>query len=139
MGQLKRYNEQQARFDWAFCCSGTCCDVTCEQCGRTYFVTSPGHGDYLEGELDRLRARSQAEPEKFIEVPDFSNIASIVLGGKQVVIGCVCDPTKNYTDWIESHAEELTEYLKDYWAAKKKQATAEVKDATERIAALAVS
>jgi len=138
MGQLGTYTEQQARFDIAFRFLGSCCDIKCEACGRTYFVTSPGHGDYMAGELDALRAKAELEPEKYIEVDDFGSISFVELDGKQIVVGCLCDPTKRYSDWIESHARQLTDYLKDYWATQKKNLEAEAKDAAKRLEDLAV-
>lgn len=71
MASLGEYTEQQSRFYLSFSRGGTCCSDTCEACGRTYFITSQGHGDYNEGELESLREKAAAEPDKYIEVPDF--------------------------------------------------------------------
>ena len=130
------YTEQQARFDKAFCCGGSCCWVECEVCGRTYFVTSSGHGDYGEGELEALRQKADAEPDKFIEVPDFSYIAATTINDKHAVVGCHCDPTKPTTDWIESHAEQLTQYLKSYWREERQKAVAREREANLSLAKL---
>lgn len=127
------YSEQQARFDLAFGRGGTCCDVTCGECGRTYFVTGPGHGDYPSGVLDCLRQKAVVEPDKFIEVPDFSSMTSLILGGKTVVIGCVCDPTKRYSDWIEERADELIEYLRLLLESKRTAASAEQRHCVEQL------
>ena len=46
---LTDYTDQQARMDDAFSQGGTTCDTQCEECERTYFVTSLGYGDYDDG------------------------------------------------------------------------------------------
>ncbi len=136
---LTDYTDQQARFDTAFAAMATCCSIKCDNCGRTYFVTSPGHGDYEDGELGKLRSRAAKEPERFIEVPDYSSVSFVHWAGKQLVIGCVCDPTKPTSDWIERYAEELTEYLRAYWQAKQVKARALKRKADECEAILAMA
>lgn len=126
---LTDYTDQQSRFDRAFSCGGSSTCVTCEKCGRTYFVTSQGHGDYDEGELAELRRKADAEPDKYIEVPDYSYVGSADLFGKHVVIGCLCDPTMRVTTWIEDNADELTTYLRLYWEAVKSKAKRQSEDA----------
>jgi hypothetical protein len=129
---LSAYTAQQSRFDQAFSVSSTCSSTTCANCGRTYFVTSPGHGGYEEGELDELRAKAEAEPNKYVEVPDFGSVAT----WQGLVVGCICDPTKRYSDWIEDNAEALVAYLKLYWQAKANLAANELRTAEEMLATL---
>ena len=72
-----------------------------------------------------------------IEVPDYSYVTMAHVEGKQVVIGCSCDSIDRITSWIEGHAEELTEYLKLYWAAARKQKQHEADAAASALKALA--
>lgn len=129
---LGDYTEQQSRFDHAFSSIATCCQITCEACSRTYFVTSPGHGDYDPGELERLHKLAEENPEEYIEVPDYSSVSSAEVGGKTVVIGCLCDPTKTISEFIESNARQLTEYLRLYWDANAEAAREALKEAEEK-------
>ncbi|MHC4868009.1 MAG: hypothetical protein ACYTEX_28390 [Planctomycetota bacterium] len=122
---LQAYTAQQSRFDKAFCGDGWCCSAVCEACGRTYFVTSIGHGE-----------KADQEPDRYIEVPDFSYVTTVWVNRKQLVIGCVCDPTKAWSQWIENHAEALTEYLRLYWQDRQKQAKHDTEMAESALAAL---
>ena len=119
---LDAFTDQQARFDRAFCHGGTSCSTTCEACGRTYFVTSPGHGDYEPGEIERYRKLAEEQPDKYIEVADFCSVSDMDFEGRRIVIGCLCDPTKKYSEWIEKYASELTEYLRLFWSDRLKKA-----------------
>ncbi len=133
---LSVYTEQESRFDTAFSGGATCCSIDCEGCGRTYFVTSDGHGDYDDGELEELYAKAKEQPQKYIEVPDFDSVAMVHLEGKQLIIGCECGAVRKYADWIESHAQPLTKYLKLYWLAKKNKADTVSTQTTEYLASL---
>lgn len=133
---LTEYTPQQSRFDRAFTVLASSCSILCQACGRTYFVTSPGHGDYENRELEDLQRSAAETPDRVIEVPDFGSVSFVRLDGKQMVIGCKCDPTNPYAEWIESHAEELTEYLRLYWADKRHQAQLETETADRALHAL---
>ncbi len=130
---LSDYTPQQSRFDSAFSGMATCCSILCDACGRVYFVTGTGAGDYEEDELESLLQRAEESPDKVIEVPDYSSVAFAIVDDKQIVIGCICDPTKRWSEWIESHADELTAYLGLYWKAKKEEASHLTKTADEAI------
>ena len=136
---LTDYTDQQARFDAAFVVTSTCCSITCDNCGRTYFVTSPGHGDYEDGELDELRSLAEQKPGRFIEVSDYGSVSFVRWDKKQLVVGCVCDPTKRASELIECYAKELTTYLRAYWQAKRVKAEALERKAAECEAILAVT
>lgn len=137
--ELEQYTDQQARYALAFTSHGTSCSVTCEACNRTYFVTSPGHGDYEDGELEGLRARAESALDRYIEVPDFDSVSFTWIGGKQVVVGCLCDPTKRHSEWIEAHAEQVTAYLVDYWTDKKAKAEHDAMMAERQLQSLSIA
>jgi len=136
VSQLEKYTDQESRIHHSFSFGGTLCSVCCEACNRIYFVTSEGHGDYEEGELESLLESSKKDPDKYIEVPDFDSVSTITrpFDNKNVVIGCICGPTDNLSIFIESYAKELTIYLKEYWksircnAAIKEQEAAKALD-----------
>ena len=135
---LDTYTDQQSRMDTAFSHGASCCDVYCEACGRCYFVTSAGHGDYEPGELDRLRELAEEDPDHYVEVPDFSSVATMTrpTDGKHVVIGCVCDPTETLAEFIEKNSVELTVYLREYWKATRTEAARQVRAAADALAEL---
>lgn len=138
MTRLEQYTDQQSRMARAFSYGGTCCQVTCEACERTYFVTSDGHGDYSEGELEHLRKLSSVNTGRYIEVDDFGSVSTMIhpCTGKSVVVGCLCDPTKNLSDFIERNAEELKGYLTLYFSDVRKAAAALVEESAKALADL---
>ena len=71
MTHLNQFTDQQSRIDRAFSIVASSCTAYCEACGRTFFVTSQGHGDYDEGELERLHNLAEEQPDKYIEVSAF--------------------------------------------------------------------
>lgn len=133
---LTDYTEQQKRFSIAFTGGGTCCSTMCEACNRVYFVTSPGHGDYEDGELDALRTKAKKAPDLYIEVPDYSSVDIAYVDGKQVVIGCLCDPTAKVSEFIESNCEQITEYLRLLWQDRLEHAEKESVKANNKLVVL---
>jgi hypothetical protein len=137
---LKDYTDQQSRVATAFSFGGSLCTAHCEACGRTYFVTSDGHGDYEEGELEELYEKAKKQPHKYIEVPDYSSVATMYMPGpskrKEVVVGCECDPTKPLSDFIEEYASQLTCYLQEYWKENRSEAVRRKTEADQAIRVL---
>lgn len=131
--RLEMYNDQQSRFSKAFCHGGTLCSTLCENCGRTYFVTSVGHGDYSEGELEELQELAAKHPNRYIEVPDFGSVDTVLMNGKSVVIGCECDPSAAWSKFIEEYSREITEYLKYLWGDKLKDGQSSVIEAEQAL------
>ena len=138
MTRLQQYTDQQSRMARSFSRGGGCCQVTCEACERTYFVTSAGHGDYSEGELEGLLLRAHENPDEYIEVDDFGSVSTMIHPGtgKSVVVGCLCDPTKNLSEFIERHAEELKDYLTLYFRDIHTAASAMVEESAKALASL---
>jgi len=136
--RLEQYTDQQNRIARSFSHGGSCCSAWCEPCGRTYFVTSDGHGDYSDGELEQLRSNAESDPNRYIEVPDFASIDTMIhpVTGKQLVVGCVCDPTESLSLFIEHNADELTAYLREYWKDQRTAVALEEKRTADRLKAL---
>lgn len=107
---LDQYTDSQSQFAKAFHVSSCCCATYCE-CGRIYFVTSSGHGDYNTGELDGLMERAAKDPDKYIEVPDFSYVDSYMDDQGSHVIGCPCGYVDRIITWMEAHHRELAKYV----------------------------
>lgn len=104
-------DDRRARFKSAFVNSGGLCDVECE-CGRIHFVSGRGHGDYNEGELDRLKRAAKIEPKKYIEHDLGESIDIAWLHGRQYVADCDCDYAGRIACFLEDHAEPIAKYLK---------------------------
>ncbi len=119
------YTDQQSRFAKSFARSGTICSVECA-CGRVHFLSSSGHGDYEEGELAKLQQRAADDPEHFIEDTQFSSIDFCHIDGSQYVVACPCGKADIVAKWIESHADELADYLVLYFKDKADKHRAEL-------------
>lgn len=81
--------------DWPVCRSG-----------------GPSHGDYEEGELDRLLAKQSKEPEKYIGDAQSDSIGWGLIDGKQAVFACPCGKLRRYEDWIWNHRAIIYLYLR---------------------------
>jgi hypothetical protein len=132
----EEYTPEQARFARAFSRGATLCSAECQACRRIHFVSCRGHGDYEPGELEALKLRREKEPDKYVEWDTFDSIGLVNIEGKQLVVGCPCDPTKRLTTWIEHWADELTDYLRYYYEDQRKMAQAAVENGDRRLADL---
>jgi hypothetical protein len=118
---MSLYTDQQSRLVSAFCHRSTLCVCDCS-CGRVYFVSAQGHGDYEEGELAELQKKAREQPNRYIEEAIYDSVDLVEIDGKSVVPHCVCGVADKYARWIEDHAEGLAQYLTRYFQEKKKQA-----------------
>jgi hypothetical protein len=91
--------------------TGTCCATECEFCGRTHFVSSHGHGDYEEGELEKLKEQAAKDPDRYIEESEYDAIGEGYIDGKQAVVHCPCNALRRYEDFIWGHRTIICEYL----------------------------
>lgn len=67
-------------------------------CGRTHFA-SADEGCFDSGELDRLREKHSIDPNRYVEHPDESSVASSnFYPGHQFVLDCPC----GYSGFLES-------------------------------------
>lgn len=97
--------------------------VTCEFCDRTYFG---GNGDYDEGEYESLQSKAASQPEKYIEVDDFTSYG--YMDGKTFVLDCECNGVRGIENWIWAHRFVIAEYFE-------KRAAKKLEDAQEDIEA----
>ena len=130
-----QYTDTESAFARSFTTSGTCCQVTC-QCGRTYFVTADGHGDYREGEMEELLTQATKADAKTFACSQFDCIDLLYIGTKAAVIQCECGLVKKYIDWIEDNIEALVAYLAIRLQDRKKAAEQELKKTQEMIVSL---
>lgn len=104
---------------------GACVSVTCN-CGLTHFTTAHGHGDYNEGELELYRS----QPDTHIEWTEFDTIHFVHFNGCWVV-GCRCGQVEKIGKFLLSRIDELTSFVKAYWANAKKAAGEVIRTADE--------
>lgn len=124
------YSDQQSRLVTGFCHSSTSCVCDCA-CGRVYFVSADGHGDYEEGELERFQKKAREQPGKYIEESTYDTVDMVHIGGKQIVPHCECGEAVKLAKWIEEHAEGLAAYLTRYFDELKKAAENDAKIAEQ--------
>lgn len=80
----------------------------CDLCGRTHYT---GSGQYMEeGELDKLRAATAADPEHYVETSDDS-VSIGQIDGRQSVWGCPCNGLTRYESFIWHHRHLIVDYL----------------------------
>lgn len=106
------YDEPTALFAKHFVRSSCLCSVECG-CGRVHFVTARGHGDYNEGELDRLKELAEAKPDKYIACENFDHIDVVYLSGDCTVVDCPCDRAVRVAAFLFNHADECASLLVD--------------------------
>ena len=80
---------------------------TC-QCGRTHFAS--GEGGFDEGELEKLQASAEKEPDKYIDHSDTS-ISIAHIDGKEFVYECPCEGLERYETFIWRNREVILNYL----------------------------
>lgn len=127
------YNDQQSQFAKAFEGIRTMCVVDC-QCGRIHFVSAAGHGDYSDGELERLLKLAEEQPDKYVNETTYDYIDAAFIDGKQIVPDCPCGQYKKYCDWIESHAQGLARYLIEHFKNRARRAES-IKQESEKLTA----
>jgi len=99
--------------------------IDCELCGRVHFATWDENAGWEEGELEDLRAKAEKDPDRYIEDATCSSISYGWLNGKQVVDGCPCNRARKIEDWIWSHRDIISKYLKSRIMKMKRQAEME--------------
>ena len=110
MSVNEQYSNAESALSRAFGGSKTLCAIECE-CGRTYFVTADGHGDYNEGELEGYKAKAAAHPDKFVECFNFDTVESIWIGGEELVIQCSCGKARKYLAFLEQNRDRLADFI----------------------------
>jgi len=103
--------------------------VTCDFCGRTYFA---GDEPYEDDELEILRKKAAAEPDKYIEVCGYERWGMV--NGNHAVGNCPCHGLRPYEDFIWDHRYMIVDYLVERAKAEAADAAQELK----RIATLVV-
>lgn len=142
MSVYDRLSDEELALLRSFGKSGSCCSDHC-QCGIVYFIAGDGHGDYEDGELDSLLEKEKNDPAKFISIYNYSSVSVIEIGGERIVIGCACERYKKYLAFLESHIEEIAEFVKyrlesqlkslEFVAAKKNLLRAAIVDIEDKI------
>lgn len=91
-------------------------------CGRVHFTDS---GDFMEpGELDRLRAKAKAEPDRYIADGDNDSVSSATLAGVTAVWGCRCRYFERLESFLWSNREVFLRYYRSRIHREKSEANA---------------
>ena len=80
--------------------------VECELCGRTYFTEE---GDWEEKRFEEFRKLAKEQPDKYIEVDDFSSWRYI--DRRQAVLDCKCNKLADYESLFWENREIIIPYL----------------------------
>jgi hypothetical protein len=133
----EQYTDAESRFTRAFSHGGTLCAMDCA-CGRVHFVSADGHGDYDEGELDRLKEAALKDPDKYVEHSVFDTI-HVCDAADGYIPQCPCGGAERIRKWIDDHAAELVTYLTALFEARKKKAESKAAECSKHLQALAVA
>jgi hypothetical protein len=114
------YSDQESRFAHAFCDHSALCSVECA-CERVHYVTAAGHGDYDEGQLEKLVELTKQHPGCYIAHATFSSIDVIECGGKPLVMQCPCERTKLLADFLDGHIDKVLDYVASVHDARRQQ------------------
>ena len=101
----KHLDPPSDEFFRAFCNSGSLV-VQCDFCKRTYFGTG---GDYESGEREEYEKLAQEQPDKYIEVYDFTSFA--IVDGKTYPYGCKCNGLRRYEKWFWGYRHQIIDYF----------------------------
>jgi len=82
--------------------------VACELCDRVYFSRELLDNDRGERYAE-LKALAETEPNKYIEVDDFTSWGYI--DGKQAVIDCECHELSKHEAYIWDNRKVIADYL----------------------------
>lgn len=121
------FTDEESAFDTAFSHLSTLCSTQCD-CGRVYFVSCQGHGDYSEGELEELLGKAKAEPKKYFECHQFDRIDVDCFG---FVIQCECGGSRKYIRFLENNRAAIVTYMIERYAQLQKQQTEELERTTK--------
>lgn len=109
--------------------SGGSLVADCKLCGRTHFATMEANV-YDAGELEALRTKAKAEPDKYIEDPSYDSIPWGRIDGKQAVLGCPCNGLRHYEDFIWQNRHVILDYLERRAAERMRAARADTEAVT---------
>lgn len=101
-------SELSIEFIRAFTMGGTCSAV-CTLCGKQHFTTE--ESDFEDGEYERLLAKLDEEPDKYMQ-HDVTSLCLITIGGEQIIADCDCGKAKRYEDFVWDNRMQIIDYLK---------------------------
>lgn len=111
MPDLIKQPQVSEEFERAFSANTGTSDSTCELCGRRLFGGSGTIG-YEDGELEDLRQKAKAEPDKYHEFDGDDGVSEGLIDGKRFIFGCPCNRLRRYEDFVWAHRRQIIEYLK---------------------------
>lgn len=127
----EQYSDEESAFVEAFGHGGgTICSIECH-CGRVYFCTERGHGDYGKGELESLIEAEEKYPYKYFSNSEFSSIEWVNLDGRHYVPQCDCGEIAKRIEWMEDHLEQIAAYAAIRLKKKREQVEEELNRVSE--------
>lgn len=105
-----QYSNAESALHHAFVGPSSLCSVVCE-CGRCYFVTARGHGDYDDGELDGYKSKAEKDPDKYVECWAFDCVDLVRIGNRELVIQCACGEARRYLEFFEQNRDQLADFI----------------------------
>ncbi len=91
-------------------------------CGRVHFTES---GDFMEpGELDGLRAKAKAEPDRYIGDSENDAVSIATVGGVTAVWGCKCGHFDRVEAYLWGNRDMFLRYYRTRIEREKKEAEA---------------
>jgi len=130
------YSHAEAALSRAFRGSSALCAVDCA-CGRTYFVTAQGHGDFEPGELEGYKAKAAAQPDKYIECSEFDHVDTVWIAGEELVIQCDCGKARKYLEFFEANRDQLADFVAERLREEIGELDRRIEDARRRAGAMA--
>lgn len=107
---------------WAAFCDNGGLVRTC-MCGRTVFADSERAGDWEEGELEDLRAKATAQPDKYVAIGE-DGVSQCSIG---IVWGCPCGMAGRYENFLIEYEQEILTYYRRTIPERKKRADADMR------------
>lgn len=104
------YTSAEAALSRAFRGTSALCAVDCA-CGRTYFVSAAGYGDFEPGELEGYKAKASIDPDKYVECVAFDHVDTVWIGGEELVVQCVCGKARRYLEFFEANRDALADFI----------------------------
>lgn len=114
-------SESSEEFYYAFCHSSSSV-ISCEQCGRVHFNPHDPPGCFEEGELEKLMAKNEADPDAYFSHDCSVGWANSPNNGKQYVFGCPCHYDRALEDMLWGARHATMEYFMRRAKAEKKAA-----------------
>jgi len=80
----------------------------CDFCGRTFFKDDEKAGDWEPGELEGLRQKAIADPDRYRGV---ARVRRMTFGAQVAVVGCPCNALQRAEDLFWKNRKSIVAYI----------------------------